>query len=212
MSRRRALIVGIAAALTAMPQVAHASVELNSSMDAWCTSTTSTGSCDFVQFVFHVPNQVVNGVEYINNLVDKIRILSSSSTVFSFQAVTHVWNYMTDGTLKTLFRNDGATYTWSAGVGSSGDVSLAAASTNSFGELAPIHLLVDVSGSGTSADVYNSLRYSAHGLTDGGIGSEFSTSGNVTPEPVSMVLLGSGLAGVAGAARRRRRNQQESAA
>lgn len=206
MRRRPLLIAGIAAALGGIPQPAHASINLSSSMEAGCTSTTLTGSCDFIQFVLRVPDQVVSGVSYINNLVDKIRVVSSSSTVFSFQAVTHVWRYLSDGTLETLFRNDGGTYAWSAGVDGTGDVSLAAASTDGFGEIAPIYLLTDVSGSGTSSDLYG-LTYSAHGLTNNGTGSEFSTGGSVTPEPMSMLLLGSGLAGI-GAARRQRRKKE----
>lgn len=171
----------------------QASIDFNSSMTASCANT----ACDLIRFVLSIPDQVIGGVSYTNAMVDVIRIFALKP-VFDFGSVVSVWN--ADGSLIP-----GA---WSSSISTS-PFNTAVEIALSSGALAnqPIYLLVSMTTTTPSRLYDGSLTYFANGLAaDGSMsGAGFSTEGHVTPEPITMILMGSGLLGVGGAARRRRK-------
>lgn len=188
-----ALTLMLLAPSTARANHILGSLDFTSSMGAICV----TADCSLIRFT-------LTGFQY-DVLVDKVRLFShtSSGSPWKFDQITKAWTG--DGTV--LYDGTGGTL-WSV-----------TAPTTVFGDLyisgggalgmAPIYLEVrmapDPSGYyGTADQLYDgSLTYSANGLD--ATGHTFSTSGTVTPEPFTLLLVGSGLVGIAGAARRRRR-------
>lgn len=171
----------------------QASIDFTSSMTASCHNA----ACDMIRFVLSVPDQIVNGVSYTNAMVDIIRIYALKP-IFDFGSVVSVWNAD-----QSLF--PGA---WSADI-SANPLNSSVEIALSSGALAnqPIYLLISMASATPSRLYDGSLSYFANGLAaDGSVsGAGYSTGGQVTPEPITMILMGSGLLGVGGAARRRRK-------
>lgn len=191
MLRRKSLVVlALTVSAAGFARPAHASIEMNSSMTASCTNA----ACDLITFVLNVPDQGA----YANAMVDIVRI-KVLKAFFDIGAVQEIWHYV-DGVKQTLSWNN--TYyddMWNP------QVEIAMSS----GMPAAQPIVLDISfSSADGAHLFDgSLRYSAHGFgqnTTTGLGQEFSTEGQVTPEPITMILMGTGLAGV-GAVRRRRK-------
>lgn len=182
--RKRLLIIVVAALVPlTLPSRAHASLNLESSMTASCVGLG--GACDQVVFALNIPSTQV--------WVDMVRLFSFNATwVFShlIEATDHAGNVLD----------------WKGTLGNS-DLMLKGSGV--YGA-EPIFMKVAMSAYSTADFLY--YKYSGQGNTSAdGMGDDVSFGGTVTPEPVSMVLLGSGMAGIAGAARRRRRKDQENA-
>ena len=194
MFRRKSLVVLALAGLLGFARPAHASIEMKSSMTAACT----TAACDLITFVLSVPDQGV----YTNAMVDIIRIRVLRS-FFEIGAVQEIWHYV-DGVKQTLSWN--STYTsdpWNPEV--------AIAMSSGLHAAQPIYLNLSFNSADGSHLTDGSVQYFANGAalnTMTGAGEDFSAGGQVTPEPITMILMGTGLLGVGGASRRRRKALQ----
>ena len=152
-------------------------LRLNSTMTAECLDT----ECTVVRFKLNVDTDA---------FVGWLRI-TTKDTDYRFGEVLNVVDRFGNGVAFTsVVSDDGIMLTELAAFGSE-----------------PLYLTVQMAQAGDRSQV-NGFTYSgAVSSADGGNGSIYRIDGPVglAPEPMSIVLLGTGLAGIAGAAARRRK-------
>jgi len=184
--------LGLAACLCSPARAWAAWPQLTSSMGVQCISATPEARCDALRFALQVSGE---------NRLRFLRIEHPIPSVFMFRAVTAIQDAF------------GNLMNWSSGRWTDTELSLEFLDAAGAAAYEPVYATVSLrsTSTGTAADLNsNKFSYYAKGYM-GETGTEiFETTGTTTtPEPVSMVLLGSGLAGVAGVARRRRKVQQQ---
>lgn len=177
------LAAGFALGFTVQP--VQASDELTSSMMATCVG--GGGSCSEVIFELHLSGPAS---EYYAHSV-------------TLESMFGPWRF---GNIISVEDGDGSPVTW---VGNGGGNQLLIASPTSGPSLTPLSVRVAMTEWGSSTEL-TGVGYTVNGSTSGqstttGFYSGQGNAQTVTPEPVSMVLLGTGLAGIAGVRRRRRK-------
>lgn len=193
---RGGLATAAVALMLVLPAQAHAdagSLDLTSSMSATCMGPQGGNDCSTLVFELKLHDG--------DFWVDFVRLQS---------AIAGPWRFAANNPVSVQDGNGNALNGWNA-TWDSNEILLASAGQRG---IDPIYLVVNMTSWGSSSD-FRSLTYNGSGCVSadcqatmlnpasGQFTNTVSFDGTVTPEPISMVLLGSGLMGVAAARRRR---------
>ena len=184
----RKIIMGcmlLAAGLAVNAETAQAA-GYNSSMYATCVGGVGT-ECASIRFILNVQT-----VASINN----VSISSTNTGLFAFSGVTGVWAGGVDALANASVASNNVTAQISDNLNLANGLPL------------PVVIETSMSTYGTQAQAIDGTSFTYVG----DIHPQSQTSsfgGTVTPEPISVLLLGTGLAGVAAIRRRREGNVEE---